>query len=251
LRKGIECDILDYMMLELLKNAAKIGKLAHGYLFYGGTFEEMKNTAIGLADFLKTDPFDVLYIVPLEDKKEISIDQIRKARKHLSLSPYNSVYKFAIIDGAEAMNSEAANALLKTLEEPQGNTILILTASKPDLLPKTIISRLEQIRFKPLPLSKISDNFINQEHVNILNKPLNEIFNYIEKISRKENKNSGEILSLLDSWLFWFRKKMNEKKDAKSVEILKEIQKTKDMISSSNVNQRLVLENLVLCINNY
>ena len=251
-------------MLEFLKNAAKIGKLAHGYLFYGGTFEEMKNAAIGLADFLKTSPFDILYIVPLEDKKEISIDQIRKARKHLSLSPYNSFYKFAIIDGAEAMNSEAANALLKTLEEPQGNTILILIASKPDLLPKTIISRLQEIRFKPLPLSKISDNFINQEHVNILNKPLNEIFNYIEKISkvslaesRRENKNSGEILSLLDSWLFWFRKKMihplpkaSDDKQ-KTLEIIQEIQKSKNMISGSNVNQRLVLENLVLCINNY
>ena len=243
-------------MLELLKNAAKIGKLAHGYLFYGGTFEEMKNAAFGLAYFLKTSTFDILYIVPLEDKKEISIDQIRKARKHLSLSPYNSFYKFAIIDGAEAMNSEAANALLKTLEEPQGNTILILIASKPDLLPKTIISRLQEIRFKPLPLSKISDNFINQEHVNILNKPLDEIFNYIEKIS-KTDKDSGEILSLLDSWLFWFRKKMihplpraSDDKQ-KTLEIIQEIQKTKDMISSSNVNQRLVLENLVLCINNY
>jgi len=239
-------------MLEFLINAAKKEKLAHGYLFYGGTIEEMKNAALGLANFLKTDPFDVLYIIPLEDKKEISIDQIRAAKKHLSLSPYNSFYKFAIIDKAETMTQEASDALLKTLEEPQGNTILILITPAPDLLPKTIISRLQEIRFKPISLNKISKNFINAEHIDILKRPLNDIFKYIEKITKenKENKeNNSEIFSILDSWLFWFRERMLN--DNEYVVTVKEIQKTKDLISNTNINQRLALENLVLCINNY
>ena len=234
-------------MLEFLMNAAKKGKLAHGYLFWGGDCQEMKNTAFGLADFLKTNPFDILYIVPEENKKEISIGQIRKARKHLSLSAYNSVYKFAIIDKAETMNSDAANALLKTLEEPLGNTILILITSKPEILPKTILSRLQEIRFRPVSLNEIYKNFLKKDYINLLQKPLNDVFKAIEQVSKEET----EIFPLLDCWLFFFRDLLinksatNQQRD-KFVKILKEIQKTKDLISTTNINQRLALENLFL-----
>ncbi len=243
-------------MLEFLKNAAKNGKLTHGYLFYNGTSDEMKDTALKFAEFLKTDKFDIFYIVPEEGKKETSIDQIKKIKKHLFLSPYNSFYKFVIIDRAETMNSEASNALLKTLEEPLGNAILILITSNPNLLPKTILSRLQEIRFKSISLNKIAKDFINEEHVNILKKPLNDIFKYIEKITKenKENKeNNSEIFLILNSWLFWFREKLisEENKTKENLNIIKEIQKTKDLISGTNVNQRLALENLILCINNY
>jgi len=234
-------------MLEFLINAAEKGKLAHGYLFWGMDEKEMKETAFGLAEYLKTNTFDVLYIVPLEDKKEISIDQIRKARRHLSLSSYNSAYKFAIIDRAETMNSEAANALLKTLEEPIGSTILILISSRPELLPKTILSRLQEVRFKPVSLNQIYKNFLNKNYINLLQKPLNDIFKTIEQISKEET----EIFPLLDCWLFFFRDLLinrsatNQQRD-KFVKIIKEIQKTKDLISTTNINQRLALENLVL-----
>ena len=248
-------------MLEFFKNAAKAGKLAHGYLFYGGLKDEMKKTAFDFAEYLKTDQFDIIYIIPDEGKKEISIDQVRKIKKQLILSPYNSFYKFAIIDGAETMTQEASDALLKTLEEPLGNTILILITTTPDLLPKTILSRLQNIRFKSVSLNKSAKEFINEEHINILKKPLNDIFKYIEKITKdnKENKdNNAEIFTILDSWLFWFRNEMIEAKPRSEsgspenlLKILKEIQKTKDLISNTNVNQRLAMENLVLCINNY
>jgi len=229
-------------MKELFKKAIKTNQLAHGYLFWGPDNVGKKDTAFWLADFLKTSPFDILYIVTEEGKKDISIEQIRRARKHLSLSSYNSPYKFAIIDKAETMNLNASNALLKTLEEPSGNTILILISSKPDFLPKTIVSRLQEIRFKGIPLDKISKDIIQQEYIDILKKPLNDIFKYIETVS----KNGSEIIPLLDSWLFWFRDKMLE--DAKHAKTVKEIQKTKDLISTTNINKRLALENLALCI---
>jgi len=234
----------DNYILDFFKKAIAKGRLAHGYLFWGPDYKEMKEVAFWLADFLKTSPFDILYIIPDAGKKEISIEQIRKAIKHLSLSPYNSSYKFAIIDRAETMKLDASDALLKTLEEPLGNTILILISSKPDLLPRTIVSRLQEIRFKPIPLNRIAKEFIKQEHINILKKPVNDIFKYIEEIS----KNNAEIFSLLDSWLFWFRDLLLKKTDNKYLKILREIQKTKDLISITNVNQRLALENLALCI---
>ena len=238
-------------ILNFFKKAKENEKLSHGYLFWGQNFDEMKNTAFKLAEFLKTDPLDILYIVPLKTKQEISIDQIRELKKHLSLSPYNSQYKFAIIDKAELLNRDADDALLKTLEEPQGNTILIVIVSNPDLLPQTIISRLEKIRFKPIPLSEVSDKFIDKEHTEILKKPLNEIFKYIEKITKesRENKDDTKIFNILDSWALWFREKMLS--DNKYASTVKEIQKSREIISGSNANPRLVLENLILCINNF
>lgn len=238
------------VILDFFKRAIEKGKLAHGYLFWNGGLEEMKKAAFWLADFLKTSPFDVLYIIPEQGKKDIAIDQIRKARKHLSLSPYNSLYKFAIIDRAETMNLDSANALLKTLEEPQGNTILILITSKPDLLPKTIVSRLQEIKFRSVSLNEISKDFINKDYVNLLQKPLNDVFKQIELISKDET----EIFPLLDCWLFWFREKLIKAKSIEGespdnfIKILKEIQKTKDLISTTNINKRLALENLFLCI---
>jgi len=230
---------MDQNISDFFKRAIQFNKLAHAYLFYGPSNSGKKDTAFWLADYLKVSPFDILYIIPEENKKDISIDQIRKAKKHLSLSSQN--YRFVIINNAELMNIASSNALLKTLEEPQENTILILITSKPDFLPKTILSRLQDVKFKDIPLSKIS--VVNKEYTDILNKSLNDIFKFIEEISKGK-----ETFSLLDSWLFSFRNLMI--KDKKYLEIVKEIQKTRELISSSNVNKRLALENLVLCIKN-
>lgn len=225
---------------DFFKKAINNNRLAHAYLFYGPAGAGKKDTAFWLADFLKINAFDILYIIPEEGKKDISIKQIRGLKKHLSLSPYNSHYKLAVIDYAELMNLDACNALLKTLEEPSGNTILILITSKPDFLPKTIISRLQEIRFKDIPLSKE----FNKQEIELLKKPLSDVFKYIEGIY----KNEAEVFSLLDSWLFWFRDLML--RDNKYIDFVKEIIKTKDLISTTNVNKRLALENLVLCIKN-
>lgn len=258
MRKAIGYDILKFMercenqnILDLLKRAADNDKIAHGYLFLGSKNEEMKDVALWLSEYLKTSPFDVLYVAPKEDKKEIVINQIREIRRHLSLSPYNGPYKFAIIDRAETMNSEAANALLKTLEEPKGNTVLILIATKPELLPKTILSRLQEIRFKPISLNAIYKDFLKKDYINLLQRPLNDVFKTIEQIT----KEGTEILPLLDCWLFFFRdllinKSATDQQREKFTNIIKEIQKTKDLISSTNVNQRLAMENLALCIKN-
>ena len=91
---------------------------------------------------------DILLIEPQRDY--LRIDQIRKLLATLSMKPFSAEQRVVIIAEAQAMNPEAANALLKVLEEPPENTTLILTAlQKSDLLP-TIISRCRHIRFNPL-----------------------------------------------------------------------------------------------------
>lgn len=80
----------------------------------------------------------------------IKIDQIRSLCQTLAMKPYEARRRVVIITDAQAMNPAAGNALLKMLEEPPVRTILILVATHPsDLLP-TIVSRCQQLRFKPI-----------------------------------------------------------------------------------------------------
>lgn len=88
--------------------------------------------------------------VTLPEKDEIKIDAVRKLEETLFLMPLEGVKKIAIVDDAEAMNLNAANAFLKTLEEPPEDSLIILVSSNPDGLPDTIRSRCVSIRFYPL-----------------------------------------------------------------------------------------------------
>ena len=88
-------------------------------------------------------------------KKNIDISQIRKLRQFLSGHAFLGGYKIAIIDNAEKMNVSAANALLKTLEEPTAKTIIFLITKNEESLPETIISRSQLVYFKPVDKSKI------------------------------------------------------------------------------------------------
>mgnify|MGYP001823038655 FL=1 len=84
-----------------------------------------------------------------KESKAIKIDQIRKLAGQLSLSSHRGGYKVAVLNPAEAMNINAANSLLKTLEEPSDNTVLVLVCTHPAHLPPTIRSRCQQIRIVP------------------------------------------------------------------------------------------------------
>lgn len=83
----------------------------------------------------------------LEDKKEIGIDQVRALNVKLFQTSHQGGYQVALIEQAENLNTNAFNALLKTIEEPPAQTVIILTAYQPSRLPATIKSRCAQIRF--------------------------------------------------------------------------------------------------------
>lgn len=88
---------------------------------------------------------DVRIVSLLSDKKQIAVDQIRDLSAGLALTPQISNIKIAVIQPAELMNRAAANALLKTLEEPSGNTLIILISHNPGRLPLTIRSRCQHM----------------------------------------------------------------------------------------------------------
>ncbi len=97
---------------------------------------------------------DVFFIAP--EKGEIKVDVIRGLLESLAYKSFEGQWKIVIIDEAEALNQSAANAFLKTLEEPPEQSVLILISSMPGLIPKTILSRCQKINFSPLPLDKMS-----------------------------------------------------------------------------------------------
>jgi DNA polymerase-3 subunit delta' len=94
---------------------------------------------------------DLHVIQPEEGKVALSIDQIRELSGDLVLLPHLASLKIAIIRPAESMTPSAANALLKTLEEPAGATLLLLVSARPSALPPTVRSRCQAVRFRPPP----------------------------------------------------------------------------------------------------
>lgn len=92
---------------------------------------------------------DLLTIEPEDTGKQIKVDEVRKLMDFVHLKSQYGRYKISVITPADAMNRNAANSLLKTLEEPPEQSLLILLSHRPDLLPITIRSRCQQIRFNP------------------------------------------------------------------------------------------------------
>jgi DNA polymerase III subunit delta' len=90
-----------------------------------------------------------------KDKTRISIDQIRDLSAFLSLTPLESQWKVALIDDAAQMSDQAANALLKTLEEPPEQSILIINTYRPGVLLPTIRSRCTKTRFSGLERAEL------------------------------------------------------------------------------------------------
>jgi len=102
------------------------------------------------------------HIVGLEDSKVIKIDQIRSLCITLGKKPQMGGYRVAIISPADAMNTNAANGLLKTLEEPGEKTLLILLSSQPASLPATIRSRCQKVNFT-VPETLEAEKWLKQQ----------------------------------------------------------------------------------------
>jgi DNA polymerase-3 subunit delta' len=101
---------------------------------------------------LRSDSHPDSYVVRLEeDAQQIKVDQVRSLIESLSLKSYRGGYKVGIIEGAEALNVNGANAFLKTLEEPTANTVLIMIARPSHRLPATIASRCLRLTLTPPP----------------------------------------------------------------------------------------------------
>ena len=154
--------------IALLKGFMAQDRLPHALLFYGMEGIGKKTTALVFAKALncltgnhdacdacsscrKVDHKNHLDVVILEAEGQfIKIQAVRDLQQQLKFKPWEGKKRVCIIDDAEKMNDVAANALLKTLEEPPSSNVMILISARPHQLPATVVSRCQQLRFNPL-----------------------------------------------------------------------------------------------------
>jgi len=129
----------------VLEKAIKNGSVAHAYLFCGGRGTGKTSVARILAKRLGVSDKDLYEIDAASNR---GIEDIRQLREGVYAMPFESKYKFYIIDEAHMLTKEAWNAFLKTLEEPPAHAIFVLATTERDKVPETIQSRCEIYTFK-------------------------------------------------------------------------------------------------------
>ena len=92
----------------------------------------------------------------------IGIDQVREIQREASLAPFEGAWRVIIIDGAEHLSDEAANSLLKTLEEPPAQVVLLLLASETGALLPTVVSRCQVLELRPVPAPLIARELVDR-----------------------------------------------------------------------------------------
>lgn len=105
---------------------------------------------------------DFMRLTRLDDKKEITVDQVRALNDQVSRTAHQGGYKVILIEEVESLNRSAFNALLKTLEEPPSKTVMILTSHHPHQLPATLISRCRQMSFA-VPEANVALEWLQQQ----------------------------------------------------------------------------------------
>jgi DNA polymerase III subunit delta' len=104
---------------------------------------------------------DVLVIEPA-DSGTIKLDQVREAIDRAAYRPFEGRRRVVIVDEADALNTEAQNALLKTLEEPPSASVFVLITDRPDILLPTVRSRCQRLRFGPLIAADVADVLVRE-----------------------------------------------------------------------------------------
>lgn len=273
------------------EEAAWDDSLEHAFLFSGQEMIGKKTFALELSFHLATGFLSHLGTPLLSEVNpnllclggSVGIDEIRKLKSFLSLKPYSSKYKIAIIDNAHQMGVEAANAMLKVLEEPPAHSLIILISANPSALLPTIYSRCVEIKFAPHPrvellkyleqigLNKTQAEFLadfsngrlglayrlkeednfksikkNLEDFNkLLRLNLNDRIKFAEKVLAGDN-GSDQAVELLLYWMFYLRSNFSQKLKINRAKVLKNLLSTRQILSHSQFNHRLALENFLI-----
>ena len=258
--------------VSLLKRSLERKVVAHAYLFVGPSHVGKMTLALNLAQALNCEAAEPpcgqclscqkiadakhadVQIIGLttdgnsteaKSRAEISIGQIRQMQHSASLPPFEGKYKVFIIDGAEQLSSEAANCLLKTLEEPVGRVIFILLATNDRFLPATVISRCQRLELFPPAVTEVEtalishwdiepqrakllarfshgrlgwalsatlDDSLLQQRTERMQRLLDSTdadyeqrFTYAAELALQFNQRRGSVQEILALWLDWWR----------------------------------------------
>jgi len=264
-------------ILSLLDYSLKTNTIAHAYLLVGPRHVGKGTLAINLAQALNCDGPELpcgqchscqrilegkhadVTPIGLDSRTEIGIDDIRGLQRLANLPPYEGKCKVFIIDDAEYLSTEAANSLLKILEEPPPRVVWLLLAAEEEHLLPTIISRCQRLELKPVPseriqevlvdsynvdadkarlltqlchgrlgwaLSALTDDGILEQRsqriarlVSLLPASLGQRFAYAQELASQFSQNRRAGAEIIETWLDWWRDLMLVKGDCQEAVI--------------------------------
>ncbi len=188
---------------------------------------------------------DLTVVQSEQEGMQLKVDQVRELQRTLSLAPFQSRYRIALLLRFQEANANSQNALLKTLEEAPERAILLLTADTPESLLPTISSRCEVLRLRPLSVEALAGALQNRwgqspeqaarlAHLAngrtgtarrmaddpsllerrtgwlddlqmLLKAPLRQRFSYAERVSKRSEKNALMLPELYRTWLSYWR----------------------------------------------
>lgn len=231
--------------LEALKNAAAKGRLAHAYLLSGND-EAAKNSLIeGLVRFLAGSlpskvHADVSIVAP--ENNEIGIAQIRALKERLSQSAWNSSCKIAVVRSADRMTLHAQSALLKLLEEPKGDTLIVLETSHAFLLLDTIRSRTQELVLHAFWQKPLTQKGLLAK---LQKASLAERFAFAEKASKDKKALYETLLDLQREARLQLLEDLKEKRTS-SLALVRLLQEVLAALRGTQVNLRLAAERVLL-----
>lgn len=281
--------------ISFLNKSLEKGNINHAYLFSGpehvGKFLLAtmfgRSIIVGLKqlEFDGTlDPtasLDLLVLKPeieekkgITKKKAIPTEKIRDVQQELSLFPYHGAKKILIIDDAHAMTTGAQNALLKTLEEPAGTSMIILVTHEQGRLLPTIISRCQKLNFSLVSdqeMAGADENLIlyamgrpgllknmleggeqqqtQKETENELKIAIGGTINEKLKLAEELAKNTPAAMEKLSIWMWMLKSRAADLPQDKTVSaygVIEKIDESASVLKTTNANARLVLENLFI-----
>lgn len=192
---------------------------------------------------------DMMLIGPEKLGAAIKIDQIRKLNEFVRQSSLQGGFRIAIIYPADAMNVNAANALLKTLEEPAPDALLILVSNLSGQLPATILSRCQYVRFPSAPQAPTEDEMALQA---ALEAALGS--SHPDPLTLADKLKGDEMLPVVDGYIHWLagvlRKKMLASENStipKLTALIDHAQQTRKLLCDGiHLNKQLMLEDLFI-----
>lgn len=177
-------------------------------------------------------------------KTEISIEQVRDMQAQSALSPFEGRCRVFIIDGVEYLSLEAANRMLKTLEEPPAHVVFILLTANDEFVPATLVSRCQRLELMPVATTELEAALIQrsieperarllarlshgrpgwalsaiggpalleqragrlEKFFEIINGGYESRFDYAAGLAEDFGKNRRSVVELLDLWADWWR----------------------------------------------